>query len=55
MIRISMEGRGKAVRNAVLSGRRAMTKPLRKTLSIGHDIAWWDMNEGQISGTKIEL
>ncbi len=48
--------RGKAARNAVISGRREMTKPLRKTLSIGQDIAGRNaVHEAQISGTKIEL
>ena len=50
-----MVARGKAARNAVISGHRAMTKPLRKTLSIGQDIEGWDVNEVQIPGTKIEL
>ncbi len=48
--------RGKAARNAVISGRREMTKPMRKTLSIGQDIEGWNaVHEAQISGTKIEL
>ncbi len=46
---------GKAVRNAVISGHREITKPMRKTLSIGQDIAGWEVNEVQIPGTKIEL
>ncbi len=46
---------GKAVRNAVISGRPEITKPMRKTLSIGPDIEWWDIREAQIPGTKIEL
>ena len=46
---------GKAVRNAVIAGRGAMTKPLRKIQSIGQDIEWWDVNEVQIPGTKIDL
>ena len=46
---------GKAASNAVISGRRVMTKPMRKTLSIGQDIEGWDVNEVQIPGTKIEL
>jgi hypothetical protein len=33
-----MGGRGKAVSNAGISGRREMTKPMQKTLSIGRDI-----------------
>ena len=51
-----MVARGKAARNAVISGPRAMTKPLRKTRSIGQDIAGWNaVHEVQIPGTKIEL
>ena len=46
---------GKAVRNAVISGRREITKPMRKTPSIGQDIEGWKVNEVQIPGTKIEL
>ena len=47
---------GKAVRSAVISGRREITKPMRKTQSIGQDIEWWNgVNEVQIPGTKIEL
>jgi hypothetical protein len=47
--------RGNAARNAAISGRHAMTKPMRKIRSIGQDIEWWDVNEVQIPGTKIEL
>jgi len=51
-----MVARGKAVRDVVISGRREMTKPMRKTPSIGQDIEWWDVvNEVQIPGLKIEL
>ena len=50
-----MVARGKAVRNAVISGRRAITKPMRKTRSIGQDIEGWEVNEVQIPDTKIEL
>ena len=51
-----MVARGKAARNTVISGPRAMTKPLRKTRSIGQDIAGWNaVHEVQIPGTKIEL
>jgi len=32
-----------------------MTKPMRKTRSIGRDIAACEGNEAQIPGTKIEL
>jgi len=28
---------------------------MQKTRSIGQDIDWWDVNEVQIPGTKIEL
>ena len=49
-----MVARGKPVRNAVISGRRAMTEPMRKIRSIGQNIEWWDVNEVQIPGTKIE-
>jgi hypothetical protein len=51
-----MVARGKAVRNAVISGRRAMTEPMRKTPSIGQDIEGWNVvNEVQIPGTEIKL
>jgi hypothetical protein len=47
---------GKAVRDVVISGRREITKPMRKPPSIGQDIEWWDVvNEVQIPGLKIEL
>jgi hypothetical protein len=40
----------------VISGHREITKPMRKTLSIGQDIEGWNaVHEVQISGTKIEL
>ena len=45
---------GKAVRNAVLSGRHESTKPMRKTQSIGPDIEGGEVNEVQIPVTKIE-
>jgi hypothetical protein len=32
-----------------------MTKPMRKTPSIGPDIKSRDINEAQIPGTKIEI
>ncbi len=54
-MRINMVALGKAVRSAVISGRREITKPMRKTQSIGQDIEWWDVSEVQIPGTKIEL
>jgi len=50
-----MADRGRAVSNAVISGRREITKPLRKTLSIGQDIECWDVSEVQIPGTKSAL
>ena len=54
-MRINMVAFGKAVRNAVISGHCEMTKPLRKTQSIGQDIEGWEVNEVQIPGTKIEF
>jgi len=53
-MRINMVVLGKPVSNAVISGRREMTEPLRRIRSIGQNIAWWDVNEVQIPGTKIE-
>ncbi len=51
-----MAARGNAVRSVVISGRRVMTKPLRKTPSIGQNIEGWNVvNEVQIPVTKIEL
>jgi len=51
-----MAARGKAVRSAVSSGRHAITKGMRKTRSIGHDIErWWKVNEVQIPGTQDAL
>ena len=50
-----MVARGNAVSNVVISGRRVMTKPLRKTRSIGQGIEWWEGNEVQIPGTKTTL
>jgi hypothetical protein len=50
-----MVARGKAVRNAVISGRHAITKPMRKIQSIGQDIEGRNVvNEAQISDMKIE-
>jgi hypothetical protein len=46
---------GKAVSNAVSSGRREITKPMPKTQSISPDIEGCEVNEVQIPGTKIEL
>jgi len=54
-MRINMVARWKTVSNAVSSGRRVITKPMRKTPSIGPDIEWGDVNEAQIPGTKIEF
>jgi hypothetical protein len=54
-MRINMVALGNAVSNAVISGRREITKPMRKTQSIGQDIEGWNVNEVQIPGTKIEL
>lgn len=55
IMRINVAARGKAVRNAVISGRRAITEPRRKTQSIGQDIEEWNVvNEVQIPGTKIK-
>ena len=50
-----MAALGKAVRNAVISGRTEITKPMRKTQSTGQDIEGWDVDEVQIPGTKIAL
>ena len=51
-----MAALGKAVRSAVSSGRHETTKGMRKTRSIGQDIAWWwKVNEVQIPGTKNAL
>ena len=50
-----MVARGKAVRNAVISGRHEITKLMPKTPSIGPDIEGCEVNEVQIPGTKIEL
>ena len=54
-MRITMVARGKAVSNAVISGRHESTKSMRKTLSIGQDIEGCEVNKVQIPGTKIEL
>src|SRR3989441_12987913 len=55
-MRTSMAARGTAARNAVSSGRHAITKGMRKTRSIGQDIErWWKVNEVQIPGTKDAL
>src|SRR5437870_10038304 len=49
-----MVARGQAVSHAVMSGRRAMTKPRRKTPSIGPDVEGCEVHEVQIPGKKIE-
>src|SRR2546426_3513004 len=53
-MRTSMAALGKAVSNAGISGRRAITKPMRRTPSIGRDIEG-EVSEVQIPVTKIEL
>ncbi len=52
IMRISMGGRGKVARNAVISGRHAITNAMRRTLSIGHGIEGAEVKEAQIPGTK---
>ncbi len=54
-MRINMVAPGRAVRSVVTSGRPEITKPMRKTPSIGQDIEGGDVSEVQIPGTKIEL
>ena len=54
-MRINMVALGKAVSNAVISGRPEITKPMQRTRSIGQNIEGQDVNEVQIPGTKIEL
>ena len=54
-MRINIVALGKAASNAVSSGRRAITKPMQKTLSIGQDIEDWEVHEVHIPDTKIEL
>ena len=54
-MKISMVGRGKVVRNAVISGRHKITKSMRRTPSIGQDIEEEDVDEVQIPGTKNAL
>jgi hypothetical protein len=49
-MRTNMVALGNAVRSAVISGRREITKPMPKTPSIGQDIEEWEMNEVQIPG-----
>ena len=47
-----MEGLGKVVSNAGISGRHEITKSMRRTPSIGQDIEAGDVDEVQIPGTK---
>jgi hypothetical protein len=49
-----MAALGRAVRTAVIFGRHEMTKPMRKTRSIGHDTEG-DGDQVPIPGTKIDL
>ena len=53
-MRISMAALGRAARNAVIFGRHEMTKPMRKTRSIGQNTEG-DGDKVQIPGTKIDL
>ena len=55
-MRTNMAVLGKAVGSVVSSGRRAITKGMRKTRSIGQNIErWWKVNEVQIPDTKNAL
>src|SRR6266702_4710382 len=45
---------GKPVRNAASSGHRKSTKRMRNIRSMCPGIEWWEVNEVQISGNKIE-
>ncbi len=45
---------GKPVRNAESSGHRKSTKRMRNIRSMCRDIEWWEGNEVQIPGNKIE-
>ena len=55
-MRIGMVGLGRVVRNAVISGRREIIKPMRRIPSIGPDIeAWAPCHEAQIGGTENRL
>ena len=45
---------GKRVSNAVSSGHRKSTKPMRNIRSMCQDIERQDVNEGHIPGTKIK-
>ncbi len=51
-MRITTGALGKAVSNAVSSGRHEITKPMRKTPSIGREIEGWEGNEVQIPGNE---
>ena len=54
-MRISTVVRGKAVRNAGISGRHVITKLMRKIQSIGQNIEPWERDKVQMPGTKIAL
>jgi hypothetical protein len=45
---------GKPVSNAASAGHRKRTKRMRNIRSMCRDIAWWEVNEVQIPGNKIE-
>jgi len=45
---------GKPVRNAASAGHRTSTKRMRNIRSMCPGIAWWEVNEVQISGNQIE-
>ena len=56
IMRINMVVLGRAVKSVVSSGRHEITKPMRKTQSIGQNIeGWMVVNEVQIPGTKSAL
>src|ERR1700674_5149024 len=45
---------GKPVSNAESSGHRKSTKRMRNIHSMCRDMEWWEVNEIQIPGNKIE-
>src|SRR5438132_13199469 len=51
---IGTQALGKRVSNAVSSGRRKSTKPMRNIRSMCRDIEWRDGDKGQIPGKRIE-
>ena len=53
--RISMGGLGKAARNAAISGRREMIKPLRSIRSTGPDIEGWKITRSKSRARKLSL